>query len=67
MKNKAGKIIGFVLGMFLAFLAIATLSYFHPEEDFAGIMIFALLISGLFFSFIGSLFQNYFVNKKTRN
>ncbi len=67
MKNKIRKIIGFVFGMLVAFLAIVVLSHFHPDEDFAGITIFALLISGLFFSIVGSLLQNYFVNKKIQN
>jgi hypothetical protein len=67
MKNKIGKIIGFVLGVLLAFLTIAILSHFHPDEDFAGITIFSLLISGLFFSFVGSLLQNYFINNKIQD
>jgi CDP-diglyceride synthetase len=67
MKNKIGKIIGFVLGILLAFIVIVILSHLHPEEDFAGIMIFTLLLSGLLFSFVGSLLQNYIANKKTLN
>jgi len=64
MKNKIGKIGGFVLGVLIGFLAIVVLSHLHPEEDLAGITIVALLISGLFFAFVGSLIQSYFVKKK---
>lgn len=67
MKNKTGKITGFVFGLLLAFLAIALLSRLHPEEDFAGVTIFTLLLSGLLFSFIGSLLQHYIFNKKIRD
>ena len=64
MKNKMGKIGGFILGVLFGFLAIVVLSRLHPEEDLAGITIVALLISGLFFAFVGSLIQSYFVKKK---
>jgi len=64
MKNKTGKIGGFVVGVLLGFLVIVVLSHLHPEEDLAGITIVTLLISGLIFAFVGSLIQNYFVKKK---
>ena len=64
MKNKTGKIGGFVLGVLFGFLAIVVLSHLHPEEDLAGITIVTLLISGLMFAFVGSLIQSYFVKKK---
>ena len=64
MKNKTGKIGGFVLGVVFGFLAIVLLSRLHPEEDLAGITIVTLLISGLIFAFAGSLIQSYFVRKK---
>lgn len=64
MKNKTGKISAFVLGALFGFLAIAVLSYLHPEEDLAGITIFTVLISGVFFAFVGSLMQSNFVKKK---
>lgn len=67
MKNKIGKLTGFILGILLAFLAIAILSHLHPEEDLAGITIFTLLLSGVLFSFFGSLLQHYIVNKKIQN
>jgi CDP-diglyceride synthetase len=64
MKNKIGKICGFVFGLLFSFLVIVLLSRFHPEEDLAGIVIITLLISGLFFAFVGSSIQRYFVRKK---
>jgi len=64
MKNRTGKISGFVLGVLFGFLAIRVISQLHPEEDLAGITIVALLMSGLIFAFAGSLIQSYFVKKK---
>ena len=64
MKNKTEKISGFMVGVLLGFLVIVVLSHLHPEEDFAGITIVTLLISGLIFAFVGSLIQSYFVKKK---
>ncbi len=64
MKNRVGIICGFVFGALLGFLAIVVVSHLHPEEDLAGIAIITLLISGLFFAFVGSLIQSYFVKKK---
>ena len=64
MKNRTGKISGFVLGVLFGFLAIRVISKLHPEEDLAGITIVALLMSGLIFAFAGSLIQSYFVKKK---
>ncbi|HMP20829.1 MAG TPA: hypothetical protein PKC39_07705 [Ferruginibacter sp.] len=49
MKKKSGKIIGFAFGILLALVVIALLLLLRPEEDFAGITIFTLLLSGLFF------------------
>lgn len=71
MKNKIGKIGGFALGVIFGFLAIVVLSYLHlsylhPEEGLAGITIIMLLISGLFFSFVGSLFETYFLKKRLK-
>ncbi|MGN6437405.1 MAG: hypothetical protein ACTHMM_12775 [Agriterribacter sp.] len=63
MKNKIGKIGGFLLGALLGFLAIVALSRLHPEEDLAGITIGALLISGLIFAFIGSFIQSHLAKK----
>ena len=59
-KNKMGVISGFVFGVIVGVLALVVLHSLHPEEDIAGIVIIALLISGLFFAFVGYLIQNYF-------
>jgi CDP-diglyceride synthetase len=67
MKNKTGKIGGFLAGVLSGFLTIVILSRLHPEEDLAGIMILTLLFSGLLFSFIGSLLQSYIVKRLTKN
>jgi CDP-diglyceride synthetase len=68
MKNKTGKISGFLAGVLLGFLIIAVLSHLHPEEDLAGIMILTLVLSGLFFSFVGSLLQSYIARRRlTKN
>jgi len=64
MKNKTGKIIGFLTGALLGFLTIVVLSRLHPEEDLAGIMILTLVFSGLFFSFFVSLLQSYTVRRR---
>lgn len=67
MKNRIGIFTDFALGMLLAFLGIAMASHLHPEEDFAGITIFTLLFTGLLFSVIGSILQNYINKKKIKN
>ena len=54
---------GFVFGVIVGLLLIFILSRIHPEEDLAGIVIFTLLLSGLFFAFIGYLIQNRFWKK----
>jgi len=59
-KNKMGVISGFVLGLIVGVFALAALHSLHPEEDIAGIVLIALLISGLFFAFAGYLIQKYF-------
>ena len=66
MKNKTGIISGFVFGVIVAFLLIIILSKIHSGEDLAGIVIITLLISGLFFAFIGYLIQNNFTKKKKK-
>ena len=68
MKNKAGKVIGFVLGLigFLLLFKVVVLDHVSPEDELApGIVVIASIVSGLLFAFLGSLIQNYF--RKTRN
>jgi len=66
MKNKAGKIIGFVLGLtgFLLLFKLIFLDHIPPEDEVApGIVVFASLLSGLLFAFAGNLIQNYLARK----
>ena len=64
MKKRIGIIGGFVLGVLFGFLAIVVMSKLHPEEDFAGVTILTVLISGVFFAITGSLIQGYLKKKK---
>ena len=63
MKNKAGKIIGFALGLagFLFLFKVLILVNIPPEDELApGIVVFAAILNGLLFAFIGHLIQNSF-------
>ena len=63
MKNKIGKIIGFILGVtgFLLVFKLIVLDNTPPSDELApGIVVFASLLNGLLFAFIGSQIQNYF-------
>src|SRR3989338_8499930 len=51
MRNK-GSMRGFVFGVIVGLILLFIMSELNPEE-IAGIVIFALLLSGLFFAFIG--------------
>lgn len=55
---------GFAFGIVIGILLLFVISRLNPGDDIAGIVIFTLLSSGLFFSFIGRLIQNHFWNKK---
>jgi len=63
MRNK-GSIGGFVCGVIFGLLLLFIISKLNPGDEIAGIVIFTLLISGLFFAFIGYLIQNNFTQKK---
>lgn len=66
MKNKAGKIIGFILGVtgFLLIFKIVFLKNIPPADELApGMVVMASIVNGLIFGFIGSLIQNYLVKK----
>jgi len=56
---KKGVIGGLVFGGLVAAGIIASLRYFNPNEDVAGVVIFTFLVSGIFFAFVGYLFQKY--------
>ncbi|HLD55414.1 MAG TPA: hypothetical protein VJB35_04100 [Candidatus Nanoarchaeia archaeon] len=62
MKNK-GSMGGFVFGVIVGLLLLFIISKLNPGDEIAGIVIFTLLLSGLFFAFIGYLIQNYFWKK----
>ena len=62
MRNK-GSMGVFVFGVLIDFIFLFILHKIYPEEDIAGIVIISLLLSGLFFAFIGYLTQKYFEKK----
>lgn len=67
MKNKAGKISGFISGTagFLLMFKIIFLDNIPPSDELApGIVVIAAVFNGLVFAFIGSVIQNYFVKKR---
>ena len=67
MKNKTGKIIGFVLGMagFLVLFRMFVLVRIPPEDEIPpGAVMFTAVLAGLFFAFIGNLLQDHFGRKQ---
>ena len=67
MKNKAGKITGFILGVtgFLLMFKIIFLVNIPPEDELApGIVVLASVFNGLLFAYVGSSIQNYFAKKR---
>lgn len=67
VKNKAGIISGFVLGLagFLWLFKIIFLDHIPPEDELApGIVVFASVLNGLLFALVGSLIQDFFAKKK---
>lgn len=62
MRNK-GSMGGFFFGVIVGLLLLFTISKINPGDEIAGIVIFTLLLGGLFFAFIGYLIQNYFWKK----
>ena len=65
MRSK-GSIGGFVFGVVVGLILLFMISKSNPGDEIAGIVIFTLLISGLFFAFIGYLIQNYLGKKKKK-
>ncbi len=57
---------GFVFGVIFGLLLLFIISKLNPGDEIAGIVIFTLLLSGLFFAFIGYLIQNNFTKKKMK-
>ena len=67
MKNKIGKISGFVLGVtgFLLMFKFIVLDNTPPSDELApGIVVIASVLNGLLFAFLGSLIANYFVKNR---
>jgi len=67
MKNKAGKIIGFIIGMagFLLLFKVIILDTTPPSDELApGIVVIAAIVSGIVFAFAGNLLQNRMSRKK---
>ena len=63
MKEKIGVIGGFVFGMigFLLMFKLIFLDTIPPSDELApGIVVFASLLDGLLFAFVGHLIQNRF-------
>ena len=67
MKNKAGIISGFVLGLtgFLLLFKLIFLDHIPPEDELApGIVVFVAVLNGFLFAFIGYKIQNYLRKKE---
>lgn len=67
MENKAGKIIGFIVGMagFLTFFKVFILDTIPREDEVPpGLVLLTSIFCGLVLGFAGNLLQNYF--RKTR-
>ena len=67
MNNKLGIITGFILGVtgFLLMFKIIFLDNISPADELApGIVVFASVLNGLLFAFIGSQVQKNFVKKR---
>ncbi|WP_153799126.1 hypothetical protein [Foetidibacter luteolus] len=66
MKNKTGKISGFILGLtgFLLVFKIFFLPNIPPSDELApGIVVIAAILNGVLFAFIGSFIQRYLLKK----
>jgi len=66
MKNIAGVISGFVLGMagFLLMFKLIFLDNIPPEDELApGMVLIVAILSGLLFAFVGSKIQDHFRKK----
>ena len=57
---------GFVFGVIVGLFLLLIISKLNPGDEIAGIVIFTLLLSGLFFAFISYLIQKYFVKKNKK-
>jgi hypothetical protein len=67
MKNKAGIICGFIVGItgFLLMFKLIFLVNIPPSDELApGIVVFAAVLNGVLFAYIGSWIQDYLVKKR---
>ncbi|RFS14359.1 hypothetical protein [Emticicia sp. C21] len=67
MKNFAGKIIGFAIGMagFLFLFKILILDKTSPSDELApGMVMIIAVMSGVLFGFAGNIIQNYLRESK---
>jgi hypothetical protein len=67
MKNKAGIIIGFVLGFtgFLLLFKLIFLDHILPEDEIApGMVMIAAILAGIACAFAGRLLQKSFTKKR---
>jgi len=67
MKNKAGKISGFIIGVvgFLSMFKIVFLKNIPPSDELApGMVVIVAVMIGLLFAFIGSSIQQYSAKKR---
>lgn len=68
MKNKAGIIIGFVLGFagFLLLFKVIFLDHIRPEDELApGMVMIAAILAGVICAFAGRLLQKSFAKKRS--
>lgn len=66
MKNKTGKISGFILGVmgFLLMFKLIFLRNIPPSDELApGMVVIIAIMNGLICGFIGSVIQNYFARR----
>ncbi|WP_345244251.1 hypothetical protein [Nibrella saemangeumensis] len=68
MKNKAGILMGFVLGLtgFLLLFKVVFLNHIPPEDELApGMVVLAAILNGVLFAFVGYVTQNYVEKKRS--
>jgi len=67
VKNKTGRIIGFIAGVagFLVMFKFFFLDNIPREDELApGIVVIIAILNGFLFAFLGSRIQNYYAKKK---
>lgn len=67
MKNKTGRICGFIVGVtgFLLLFKLIVLDNTSPSDELApGVVVILSILNGLLFAFVGNLAQNYYTKKR---